>query len=258
MIFHSDLDNTLIYSYKRNIGADKKCVEWYQGREVSYITTRTEEYLLKVKERCCLVPTTTRTIEQYQRIQLGIGIPEYALVCNGGILLHHGVEDTAWYRESLELIRDSREMLIRAEQLMRQDEHRSMEVRNINDLFLFTKSSQPEQTVSMLASCLDLNLVDVFHNGIKVYVLPKKLSKGMAVRRLRQKLQPSLVYAAGDSEFDVSMLREADFGMAPESLAAKLGEGIGNVKVFSEEAIFSENVLETLMSVLSADSLSGV
>ena len=37
-IFFTDLDNTLIYSYRRDIGRDKVCVELYQGREISFVT----------------------------------------------------------------------------------------------------------------------------------------------------------------------------------------------------------------------------
>ena len=39
--FHTDLDNTLIYSYKHDIGPQKRNVELYQGREISYITEET-------------------------------------------------------------------------------------------------------------------------------------------------------------------------------------------------------------------------
>lgn len=38
-----------------------------------------------------------------------------------------------------------------------------------------------------LNKTLKTELVDVFHNGEKVYVVPKKLNKGMAVKRLRKK-----------------------------------------------------------------------
>lgn len=34
-----------------------------------------------------IIPTSTRTEEQYKRIELDIGIVPYALVCNGGVLL---------------------------------------------------------------------------------------------------------------------------------------------------------------------------
>ena len=40
MVFFSDLDNTLIYSYKHDIGNDKESVEIYNGRKVSF---RSEE-----------------------------------------------------------------------------------------------------------------------------------------------------------------------------------------------------------------------
>lgn len=80
IVFHTDLDNTLIYSYKHNIGEQKRCVEIYHEREISYITQETYRLLQKMMkpEKChdqvLVVPTTTRTIEQYQRIHLGVGV----------------------------------------------------------------------------------------------------------------------------------------------------------------------------------------
>ena len=81
-----DLDNTIIYSYKHDIGNEKINVEIYQGREISFITKKTQELLLMAKEKYMLIPTSTRTVGQYERIDLGIGAFPYALVCNGGIL----------------------------------------------------------------------------------------------------------------------------------------------------------------------------
>ena len=100
IVFHTDLDNTLIYSYKHELGADKRCVEVYHGREISFITAETERLLQQIKARenqIVMIPTTTRTTEQYHRIQLGIGELPYALVCNGGVLLVRGREDEDWY-----------------------------------------------------------------------------------------------------------------------------------------------------------------
>ena len=111
-IVHTDLDNTLIYSYKHEIGGPKTCVEIYQGREISFMTETSHRLLgqLCSKPGVLVVPTTTRTLEQYQRIDLGIGVPEYALVCNGGVLLHQGKEDPVWYQESLALIADAQSL----------------------------------------------------------------------------------------------------------------------------------------------------
>ena len=45
LIFHADLDNTLIYSYKHDIGSDTVGVERYQGRVISYMTGSSYEML---------------------------------------------------------------------------------------------------------------------------------------------------------------------------------------------------------------------
>ncbi len=247
-IFCSDLDNTLIYSYKRDIGSEKVCVELYEGREVSYMTVRSHLLLKKAAEQTYFVPVTTRTKEQYERINLGIGTPDCALVCNGGVLLKNGQEDEDWYRESLELIKGSREELERAESLLEKDEDRSMEVRNIRELFLFTKSSRPEETVRRLEKQLDPKAVSVFRNGVKVYVVPAGLDKGTAVRRLRLRIPAERLLAAGDSEFDLPMLREADGAMAPDTLweAADLS---GRITELPEGRVFSDRMLACVLAV---------
>lgn len=91
-ILCADMDNTIIYSYKRNIGENKLNVELYNGREISFISEKTHDLLKKVSEKMTIIPTSTRTEEQYKRIDLDIGIVPYALVCNGGVLLVNGMD----------------------------------------------------------------------------------------------------------------------------------------------------------------------
>lgn len=220
-VLHLDLDNTLIYSYKHDIGIEKRCVEVYQGREISFMTEQTCSALKQAAERFVLVPTTTRTLEQYGRIDLGIGPVQYALACNGGILLNHGILDKQWYEESKRRIEECEEELKKAQAFLRSEKRREFELRFIEDLFLFTKCREPEDVVKELSEMLDDRLVDVFHNGIKVYVVPKALSKGKAVERFREVFDAPWVAAAGDSEFDVSMLRAADAGLAPYGFLEK-------------------------------------
>lgn len=279
IVFHADLDNTLIYSYKRDIGREKVGVEIYQNRVISYMTPESHRRLKEISKNVLLVPTTTRTAEQYGRIDLGIETPLYALVCNGGVLLKNGCEDADWYEESLRLTADCRGELIRAEKLLQQDAHRSFEVRNVKELFVFTKSDRPELTAGLLRAALDLSLVDVFQNGVKVYVLPKSLTKGRAVRRMRKRLaseaaedasfsdasgkkiqinelseRPAhgeknqnggsptgepFVIAAGDSEFDVSMAGEADLFMAPSALREQVFREVGETEE-TDRLLFAE------------------
>lgn len=218
IIFHSDLDNTLIYSYKHNIGPDKLCVENYQNREVSFISEEAMEILKRIHANLVFVPTTTRTMEQYKRICFHRINPRYALVCNGGILLTNGQIDYSWYEQSLDLIFSAREELKDSIKLLDKDQNRSFEVRFIEELFVYTKSREPQKTVNLLHSHLDSNEIDVLCNKDKVYVMPKKLSKGDGIKRLKKILNPQKVISAGDSLFDISMLKASDLGLCPQGL----------------------------------------
>lgn len=232
-IFFSDLDNTLIYSYKHDIGKEKQCVETYQGREVSFMAGSSYHLLRQVVKRVLFVPVTTRTMEQYARVDLGIGTPEYALVCNGGVLLRDGARDLAWEEGSGRLVADCQEELCLAAKILDRDPKVDFEIRNIEGLFLFTKSQDPRRTAQNLKDALDGSKMDVFTNGVKVYAMPKVLTKGAAVRRFCNMMKESgklpgtqsfpAVIAAGDSAFDIPMLLEADLGLAPSGLEEEIG-----------------------------------
>ena len=251
IIFHTDLDNTIIYSYKHDLGPDKINVEIYKEKEITFISRRTKELLQEVSEKVLLVPTTTRTVEQYERIHLGIDEPEYALTCNGGVLLIKGERDSAWYEESVRMIADCRTELEKGMEILEKDPARSLDVRFIEKLFLFTKSEDPEKTLEMLSRELDTGKVDLYAQGAKVYVVPKQLNKGTAVKRFRSYLTRNNkdyisdvhIIAAGDSGFDIPMLMAADIGLAPKGLAeeAELSESI---TVMPGEKLFAEEVLE--------------
>ncbi len=260
IVFHTDLDNTLIYSYRHDIGRDRRCVEVYQGREISFVTQETYRLLQKLserKEQVLIVPTTTRTAEQYARIDLGAGFFRYALVCNGGVLLTREVvngtavcrEEESWYRTSLQLVRDSAGELHRALALLERDQRRTFELRFIRDLFVFTKCEKPEAVVRDLRKELNADAVDVFNNGVKVYIVPRVLSKGNAVERFREYIGAGYVIAAGDSEFDIRMLDAADLGIAPPELAHR-HHFSGRVRSCSSERHYAEAVLSAVLEAV--------
>ena len=109
-------------------------------------------------------------------------------------------------------------------------------------MFLFTKCTQPENVVAQLQKELHTNLADVFHNKEKVYVVPTPLSKGNALRRFRKLVSADQVIAAGDSEFDISMLQAADIGIAPHFFLRRYFvdmpvEEMDGIDIFSEEML---------------------
>lgn len=249
--FHTDLDNTLIYSYKHDIGTEKLCAEVYEGREVSFITKEASRLLQEIRNQGNLIeiiPTTTRTKEQYNRVHLGQAF-RYALVCNGGVLLVEGEEEENWYKESLRLIEDSRRELQKALFLLEREERRKFELRFIRELFVFTKCEEPERVAEGLRENLDTGFVDVFTNGVKIYVLPKALHKGKAVKRFLKYQKADFVVAAGDSAFDISMLKAADLGIAPPGLFSSYPFP-GNVKCPRDGKLFAESVLGAVLKRL--------
>ncbi len=247
-VFCTDLDNTIIYSYKHDIGEQKRSVEVYQGREISFITERTYDLLSEVKKEMVVIPTSTRTKEQYDRIDLGVGEFPYALVCNGGLLIQNGKSDKKWYEGSLELVSPSLPQIKAALQLLEKEKNRKFELRFIEDLFIFTKCSNPEHVVHDLKQKLDCTEVNVFNNGEKVYVVPVRLSKGMALKRLRNYLDIEYIIAAGDSEFDISMVDEADYGFVPCHFKEDFNV-ITDAEEMSGRKVFSEELLEECLKI---------
>ena len=241
-ILCTDLDNTIIYSYKHDIGNEKMNVELYKEREISFITKQTFELLKKVKEEFLVIPTSTRTIEQYERINLKIGTFKYALVCNGSVLLVDGKKDKDWYEESLRLAKPSNLEVKKALEYLENDKRRTFELRYIEDLFVFTKCYKSETVVNELRKHLDKSLVNVFNNKEKVYVLPTSLSKGKAIERLRKYLKVEFIIAAGDSEFDISMVEAADVGLVPYGFKSNFNIK-SDICEMGKEGLFSEQLL---------------
>lgn len=245
--FCSDLDNTLIYSYRHDIGNEKVLVELKEGKELSYMTKVSYELLKKVSEEKVLVPLTTRSLEQYSRIDFGSQVKiKYALVANGGILLENGKINEEWYRETKEIVGYADEELKKGIEILKKDENICFEIRKVDGLSVFTKSNEPEETMKRLKEVLNTDTVYIDNNGTKVYIFPKKLDKGSSLKRFRDYVgQKNKFIAAGDSDFDVPMLLAADKGFCPEGL--KLPERDYIVKLADKG--FSDKMLQKVLEV---------
>lgn len=250
VVLNVDLDNTLIYSYKKNTKLGKINVEWYNGHWISYITKKTYKLLLSLKNQMLIVPTSTRSESQYKRINLRAGNIKYALVCNGGVLLENGIRNKEWYNKSQDIIKESIPELKKAASFLEKDLRRKMEIRFIDNLFIFTKCDRAEEVVQELKGFINTSQAGVFNNGEKVYVLPTGLDKGMAVKRFREYINADMVIAAGDSSFDISMLEAADKKLAPYGFARKYKINFKPEEA-AEDMWFSEFILEYCINLAS-------
>lgn len=244
-IFFSDLDNTLIYSYKNNIGNEKILVEKKDDKALSYMTAYSYNTLKDINNIYNFVPITTRTVEQYNRIDFGF-CPKYALTSNGGNLIINGAADICWYKKSRELIADKEAVLQKAAELLQNDKHIIFDIRTVDGLFIFTKSENPTYTMSNIIANINTCDIDILNNGSKIYVLPKILTKGNAIKRLKEYLNINdAIYCAGDSLFDISMIEICDKSFVPDNLLPYISNK-SNLTVHNN-GIFSDFILKNLL-----------
>lgn len=215
-ILFTDLDGTLIFSAKRRADGDI-VVEQKNGEAISCISAFQNEKLPRLKN---VVPVTTRSVEQYLRIRFPKGFsPKYAITDNGGTLLINGSPDTAWAAWANSAAKECEAELILAREALLNDPDRSFEVRTVDGLFLFTKSRRPEDTLSRLG---EGRLCEAFFTGEKVYVIPRKINKGSAAKKvlnmLRENGEVGRVFCAGDSKMDIPLLEIGDTALCPAEL----------------------------------------
>ena len=100
MFFASDLDRTLIYSDKFLEEANSlyDLVEVYEGKNISYMSTKAMLLLRELHAKMPIVPITTRNRMQYERIRVFQEViqPELYVVNNGGTIIYKGKEDEVW------------------------------------------------------------------------------------------------------------------------------------------------------------------
>ena len=218
-----DLDRTLIYS-PAAVGESEvsalRVVEMYDGAPLSRMTDRAWGLLTELMDLTELVPVTTRSREQYQRVELP-RVPAYALCTNGGTLLVDGVPDLSWRAESFDIAARSAP-LAEASALLEAvaDEGWVKFVRSVEDLFCYLvaveRSALPAAWVAGLVESAEALGWRVSVQGRKVYLVPDGISKESGVIRLRQRLgSDGPVLAAGDSLLDAGMLAAADHAIRP-------------------------------------------
>jgi hypothetical protein len=222
----TDLDRTLIYSAAAAALADDDLVvvERLDGRVISSATPRTLALLHELAAVALVVPATTRTAEQYRRVDVVVSelAPRYAVVANGGDVLVDGVVDPDWHdavrgklaagSEPLHAARDGFFGVSGPEPVW------LTRLREVDDLFLVAsvdRAQLPAALVADLASALGHRGWAVSLQETKLYVVPLGLDKADAITHLRERTGAPLVIALGDSVLDRGMLAVADVGLRP-------------------------------------------
>lgn len=245
ILFASDLDNTLLFSYKHRMENDI-CTEILAEKEQGFMTPYTIEKLKEVCENTIFCAVTTRSIEQFERIQWRDGsAPRYAAVSNGGNLLCDGIPDMQWNRSSQQQVDSYRkELLDLQEQLSKDPEF--IRCRIVDDTYLFMYCAPSVDPKTKAAQMQEITSMQVALSGKKIYFFPEGIDKGNTIKRLREMLQPDVVIAAGDSIIDVPMLNEADYALVPDKEMASVLK-CGNIMITPDGERFSDFIMDFVL-----------
>lgn len=228
----TDLDRTLIYS-EAAMGADQfarldtVCVEIYRGGPLSYMTTTAVELLAQLAAEVPVVPTTTRSPAQYERITLPGAPFRHAVVSNGGRILVDGEDDADWRRHIERVVIASGagldEML--TELRRRIDDSWVRSLRTADDLFCYLvvePDAQPEAFLPDWREWCERRGWTASQQGRKIYTTPRALTKSSAVAEVRRRLvddgllaADARLHAAGDGRLDTDLLSYADLAIRP-------------------------------------------
>lgn len=223
-MFASDLDRTLIYSAAamrlgRAVGAPV-CVEVYAEAPTSFIDPAALAALAEVSEQIAFVPVTTRTREQYDRIDLPGVRRAAAVTTNGAVILDaDGVACGDWAAEVRRRgeagagYADARRAVAPA-----WDHPWVTKVRDAEEQFFYAviePASTPQEWYGELADLVaGLGWV-LSIQGRKCYVIPPGLTKEAAVREVAARLGKQRLAGAGDSWLDAGLLTAADLAVRP-------------------------------------------
>lgn len=216
ILFASDLDNTLLFSYKYKRETDQ-CVEYLNGQEQGFFTQKSIELLGKVNQKCTFVPVTSRSMEQFRRIHFPKECtPNYAVTTNGAILLVNGEIEPKWYQTSIQFVEPWYPELQKIHDMLPSIPE-ALRYRMIDDMYLFAACECPEDAQHTASHFIGKTKLDVAVSGRKVYFFPPSINKGCAIERLKTLLKPTYSISAGDTLIDVPMLSHSDLALIPDA-----------------------------------------
>lgn len=223
----TDLDRTLIYSPAALqlpgpdiLAPTMVSVEVLDGRPSSFMTQAALSMLSDLAHRHPVVPCTTRTREQFERLRLPLGQRRFAITSNGGTIIEDGRPDREW-RSNLEATisaggADLAE--IRREAKVRTQGDWVIKRRTADDLFCYLvvdlAKLPPDFFSEWTAWCAERGWRTSMQ-GRKIYSIPQPLSKSSALNEVAKRLGVNRVLAAGDGGLDSDMLEAADLAIRP-------------------------------------------
>lgn len=252
--FVTDLDKTLIFSKKFIKNEDVETIEYKDNQELSYMTKTALNTLKAINEKITIIPITSRSFEQYKRINLNMKF-KYTILSNGGTILCNDIIDNEWK----EIIKKefSKMNLTNVEALLHNSSslfENYYELRDNSYYYARIKENQEFVVLKLLKPFLGKDW-NCFIQDNKLYVMPKIVSKENALKYLIKKynLDLSNSFGAGDGRQDEKFL-----SLVPNKISFKdseLWDSLSvsdkyNYSVWPLGLLGSENMLKTIKGLI--------
>ena len=219
------------------------------------MTSFTSDFFISASQqtdsRFLLIPVTSRTQEQFQRLQgLETMTGKYALICNGGKLLINGVEDTSWTRQTLETAEKQMDSLIDTGKQMRKLPGEGT-LHHPEPYMFYQKADNPQEAAAWLKQYIDPEKVAVYYDQRKVYAFTESVNKGRAVQRFKPRIRDFYTVAAGDGLMDVPMLEQADLALCGEQIWAEVQNKNKRMLRESPGTCISDQICEEIKGIIT-------
>lgn len=223
LIYATDLDRTVIFSSKFFKPCEKNvtCVEYKGNKEISYMYNEALDLLYELMEKkdLFLIPITTRSLEQYQRVT-PFQKCKYAIVANGGIILYNGEVFKPWQKHIKEILEKYQEYDNNVVEILKKyQDYFDSEIRKVDDIFYFVKlqdnDDRNEELLKYLDITIDKSLWNFTLQGLKLYIIPKEITKENALNFLKSYLNESFLITSGDGKLDKDFIMMGDIIFIP-------------------------------------------
>lgn len=225
LIYASDIDDTLLFPKSVACIPEAELISVTNSNEKPLaLSLRAFEILQKINEMATFIPVTSRSIEQYVRINLFKDEikPRFAIVTNGATLFVDGVISKEYQEYFLAHVGEKAFMYKKiVEQFLAQFPKELVErVRWVDETFclinVVSDKNEDQDVLSVAQKCLPQNSdCSLSLQRKKLYILPDYVNKMRAVDYVVERYGLTLAVAAGDAVMDDAMLKAAHKGIVP-------------------------------------------
>lgn len=264
VLYASDMDRTLIFSaaFLREVGKtveseseNLEVCETKGDKIISYISKDVKKQLTEISRHpdVTFIPVTTRSIEQFKRINTG-AYHKYAIVDCGGTILEDGEPIKEWEDYIANQYTKPAMMWL----FMDMGEIKGIEKLEIVDQkFLFAKlgddATHDGKYFDEASAYVKQRYPDfeILRQGKKVYAVPRAFSKAIALRWMQKRLEINTLVASGDSLVDLNMLALANYAIIPNHGELVKDKIITDGRIVDGDinsSLYTMNIIEKLIN----------